>query len=141
MTRATTAALTLPILLTTVLLAGCAEEEPAATAPSTTATTPAPATATPTPSESSFAGTEIEVAVRDGEVTPPLQRVELTQGTQVRLLVTSDTADELHIHGFDITQELPAGQQATVDFTADQTGIFEIETHDSGLQLVQLEVR
>ena len=142
MTRFTTAALTLPILLAT-LLAGCADDEPTATIPSSP-TPPASSTAgttSPSPSETAFAGTEIEVAVKDGKVSPPTRRVEVAKGTAVRLFVTSDTTDELHIHGFDVTQKLPAGQQATVDFTADQTGVFEIETHESGLQLLQLEVR
>ena len=40
--------------------------------------------------------------------------------------------DELHVHGYDIEEELPAGKQATIDFTADQTGVFEVETHESG---------
>ena len=47
----------------------------------------------------------------------------------------------MHVHGYEIEKELPAGQQVTVDFTADQTGVFEIETHESELQLAQLEVR
>ncbi len=81
------------------------------------------------------------MAVKGGKVEPPTHRVKVAKGTEVRLLVTSDKADELHVHGYEIEEELPAGEQVTVDFTADQAGVFEIETHETELQLAQLEVR
>jgi hypothetical protein len=132
-------------LAATLLAAGCARDGGAAT-PSPRETAPSPATSTTAsspaaPTESSFAGTEIVVEVRDGKVRPPTRRVKVAQGAVVRLLVTSDVADEIHVHGFEVAQKLPAGQQATIEFTADQTGLFEVETHESHLQLVQLEVR
>ena len=86
-------------------------------------------------------GAEIVVAVVHGRVQPPTHRVEVTKDTHIRLLVTSDEADEVHVHGYDIEHRLEADRQATVEFVADQAGLFEIETHDSGLQLVQLVVR
>ena len=146
MTRRTACLLTMAAAL---LVAGCGGDEPSATpsessAPPSSAappSTPASSSAPPSSTESAFDGTVIEVAVRDGKVRPPTRRVEVPEGGAVRLLVTSDVADELHVHGFDIEQELPAGEQVTLDFTADQTGLFEVETHETGLQLVQLEVR
>ena len=129
----------------TVLVAGCGGDDPATTTPSSTPPTSTSAVVTTpsatTPSETGFAGTEIVVAVKNGKVEPPTHRVKVAKGTEVRLLVTSDKADELHVHGYDIEKKLPAGNQVTLDFTADQTGVFEIETHESELQLAQLEVR
>ena len=98
-------------------------------------------TASQPETSTAFAGTEIVVAVKGRKVEPPTHRVKVAKGTEVRLLVTSDKADSLHVHGFEIEKQLPAGKQVTVDFTADQTGVFEVETHDSELQLAQLEVR
>ncbi len=142
MIRHTVPALT---LAATLLVAGCGGDDPATTAPTSTppTSTSAPATtSTSAPaSETAFAGTEIVVAVKGGKVDPPTHRVKVAKGTAVRVLVTSDKADELHVHGYDIEKKLPAGKQVTVDFTADQTGVFEIETHESELQLAQLEVR
>jgi len=129
-------------LAATLLVAGCGGDDPETTAPSSTP--PASSTsaaATTTPSETAFAGTEIVVAVKGGKVDPPTHRVKVAKGTEVRLLVTSDKADELHVHGYELEKELPAGEQMTLDFTADQAGLFEIETHESELQLAQLEVR
>lgn len=85
--------------------------------------------------------TEIVVAVKDGTVAPKTHRVKVSKGAQVRLLVTSDVDDEVHVHGYDIEKEVSAGQTATVEFTADQTGVFEVETHESNLLLLQLEVK
>jgi plastocyanin len=84
---------------------------------------------------------EINVSVRDGEVTPKPHRVDVTQGATVRLQVTSDVDDELHVHGFDVEEPLEAGRTTTVELTADQPGVFEVETHETELELLQLEVR
>ena len=65
---------------------------------------------------------------------------KIKKGQTVRIIVTSDKADEVHVHGYDIEKELAAGQTGTIEFTADQTGRFEVETHHQGLQLFQFEV-
>lgn len=84
---------------------------------------------------------EVAVAVRDGEVHPATRRVEVAQGSRVRLVITSDVDDDVHVHGYDTETALEAGRSSTLDLVADQKGVFEVETHDSGLALVQLEVR
>jgi len=84
---------------------------------------------------------EVSVAVTDGKVEPKPHRVEVAKDSQVRLIVTSDVDDELHVHGYEVEAELEAGRPTTVELVADQTGIFEVETHESELELLQLEVR
>ncbi|MER5325144.1 hypothetical protein [Streptosporangium roseum] len=86
-------------------------------------------------------GPTVEIAITGRKVVPPPGRVEVARGQAVRLVVTSDVADELHVHGFDLTRRLEPGQPVTVDVVADRTGLFEVETHDSGLVLTQLAVR
>jgi hypothetical protein len=127
-------------LAATLLVAGCSGDDPAAT-PSTTPPPSSTSAGATSPSETAFAGTEIVVALRDGKAFPPTHRVKITKGSAVRLLVTSDVDEELHVHGYDLMKDLPAGQQANLDFTADQAGVFDVEAEESGLQLVQLEVR
>jgi hypothetical protein len=53
----------------------------------------------------------------------------ITRGDQVRLVVRSDTADEVHLHGYDIEKEVAPGKPARFAFKADTEGSFEIETH------------
>ncbi|MGW7438150.1 hypothetical protein [Streptomyces sp. NPDC054849] len=83
----------------------------------------------------------VAITVRDGKVSPAPARTELRRGERVALRVTSDRADTLHVHGYDKELALPAGQEATLTLTADRTGLFEVETHESSLLLTQLLVR
>ncbi|MET9249076.1 hypothetical protein [Nonomuraea sp. NPDC003709] len=81
------------------------------------------------------------ITVARGQVSPPPGWLEVAKGRQVSITVTSDVADELHVHGYDIEAELRPGVPATVRFTAGLTGVFEVETHKSKLVLTQLAVR
>ncbi len=82
----------------------------------------------------------IEVTIADGEVSPPFDTYEVAQGADVRIEVMSDIADELHLHGYDLELEVEPGELAVLEFTADIEGEFELDTHDLGLPLLQLEV-
>lgn len=112
------------------------------TTPSPTGSTSAPPPSpSPTPSEEERdRAVEIRVSVADGKVKPATRRVEVGRDSQVRLLITSDVDDEVHVHGYDLAATLEAGRTTTVELVADQRGIFEVETHDSGLTLLQLQV-
>jgi hypothetical protein len=93
------------------------------------------------PGGSSAKVVEVTVAVRDGTVKPAPHRVDVPLGSQIRLQVTSDVDDEVHVHGLDVEEPLDAGRTTTIELTADQPGLYEVETHESDLQLLQLEVR
>jgi hypothetical protein len=121
-----------------LLVAGCASSPP--TSSPTSSSSPA-TSGSGASSAGRVKGTEIVVSVTNGKVRPATHRVKVTKDTHIRLLVTSDKADEVHVHGYNIERPLPAGKQTTIEFVANQVGLFEIETHVSGLQLVQLEVR
>ena len=109
------------------------------------ATPKAPVTVSPTPSggpgDAQDVPREVKVTIAGGKVTPPPSHVEVKKGTVVRIIVTSDTEDELHVHGYDLEGELPAGKAGSVEFTANKTGTFEVETHESELLLFQLLVK
>ena len=62
------------------------------------------------------------------------------QGDTVRFRVRNDTAEEVHIHGYDIKKELEPNKTATVSFKATITGIFEIELEGSATQIGELKV-
>ena len=138
---------TLSLLAAALLLvaSGCASgDDDPSTEPTPNASmsrsTPA-ASSAPTESEGTEKAVEITVAVSDGKVTPKPHRVDVPLGSQVRLQVTSDVDDELHVHGFDIEEPLEAGRTTMIELTADQQGVFEVETHETELELLQLEVR
>lgn len=83
----------------------------------------------------------VTVAVTDGTVTPKPSRVKIPLGSTVELQVTSDVDDELHVHGFEAEKPLEAGVTTTVELQATEPGLYEVETHESDLELLQLEVR
>jgi heme/copper-type cytochrome/quinol oxidase subunit 2 len=61
-------------------------------------------------------------------------------GSPVVLSVSSDVADEIHVHGYDRKANVPAGATASVVFSANNPGVFEVELENSKLQLAQLQV-
>lgn len=79
------------------------------------------------------------LVVSDGKVKGD-RRIEVPQGTEVMLTIESDVADEVHVHGYDVTAEVAPGSPADITFTADVTGIFEVELESSGLLLTEVEV-
>ncbi|MFY1676358.1 MULTISPECIES: cupredoxin domain-containing protein [unclassified Streptomyces] len=95
----------------------------------------------PTPSGEPAAERTLEITVTDGRVTPAPGRVDLRRGRTLTLRVTSDTDDELHVHGMDRSVPLTAGRAASLRVTPERTGLFEVETHRSRLVLTQLAVR
>lgn len=84
---------------------------------------------------------QVTVTIAGGTVTPPPGRVELTRGQTLKLTVTSDIADMVHVHGYDRSATLRPAVAGTVEFVADTPGLFEVETHGQELQLFQLVVR
>lgn len=84
---------------------------------------------------------EITVKITGTRVSPPPSHIDVTKGTTVVLTVTSDAADELHVHGYDLEEPLVPGAPLRITFVASQVGSFDVETHESGLTLFQLRVR
>jgi cytoskeletal protein RodZ len=118
-----------------------ATSDAATSTPTETASTPAAPADSASASPSSDDGVRIVVTVKDGKVSPATHRVKIKKGERVRLEVTSDVADEVHVHGFDKSKDVKPGKPADIRFVADQSGLFEVELENKGLELVQLEVR
>lgn len=89
------------------------EPEPTATAPS--APEPAP----------------MEIVLRDHEATEGVQTIEVGTGETIRFLVSSDVADEIHFHGYDLEKKVGPGKPARFEVKAKLEGIFEVESHEA----------
>ena len=138
------------VALAATVLSGCASGEETPSASETSATTgsvpSASGTQTSSPSVTSSEPTEddaveVRVAVRNGEVRPRLRRVKVPRGETVRLTVRADVREEVHVHGYDVSKNVRPGRAATLEFVADEQGVFEVELEHSGLQLLQLQVQ
>jgi hypothetical protein len=80
------------------------------------------------------------IEVVGGQPQGGIAGLDFNQGDEIRFDVTSDTADEVHVHGYDIEEEVPAGGTAKFDFPADLEGVFEVELHGSETQIAELTV-
>jgi hypothetical protein len=118
-------------------LTGCAETAPAAEPDGGPATSSAP---TASAQASSPQAQRIEVTVAGGQVTGDTGRVEVDAGEEVTLEITADVADEVHVHGYDLTAALTPGEPAALTFAATIPGVFEVELHHAGTVLLSLQV-
>lgn len=107
-----------------------------AEAPAEGETTPAPATTQAAPPP------RVErIRIRGGQPVGEAESLEYDSGETIRLRFSSDTAQEIHIHGYDRYVDVPAGGSKTETFKATAEGIFEVELHSNGALLAKLEVQ
>nr|WP_246324586.1 hypothetical protein [Petropleomorpha daqingensis] len=117
-------------------VASCAGKAPDATAAGTSSS----AAGSSSSSSSSAAGRTIEVTYAGGAITGG-GRIPVELGSPVTLRVTSDVADEVHVHGYDLMQDVTPDAPATVTFDATIPGVFEVELEGLGQQLLTLQVQ
>lgn len=82
----------------------------------------------------------IEATITGSEVTVSDDRFEVPLDSTVAIIVQSDVADEVHVHGYDYLIDAGPGEAGTIEFEADVPGVFEIELEGSGLFLFELAV-
>ncbi len=131
-----------------VLLTGCAagqQQEAASAADAATSSPSAAPSATQTPTDAAAPSPTpsvrtVAVFYAGGEVTGTSGREEVPVGEQVVLRISSDVAEQVHVHGYDLEGVIPAGGSVDIPLTASIPGVFEVELHDSGKVLFQLRV-
>jgi ABC-type glycerol-3-phosphate transport system substrate-binding protein len=138
-----------PILLLLVAgaltLAGCGGNS---ASPNTTTATTAPPTTTEAATTTTTAQTTtaaapatIRVVVKGGKPVGGIQRATVKKGQKVAIVVHSDVADEVHVHGYDLHKDVDAGGTVRIVFPATITGVFEAELESRGLQIVEFTVK
>ncbi|MDQ3726416.1 MAG: cupredoxin domain-containing protein [Actinomycetota bacterium] len=91
--------------------------------------------------EPSAAGGDVPtIVVRDGEPVGGVQELEFSAGEEIRFRVTSDEAEEIHVHGYDLAKDVPAGGTVEFAFPAELEGIYEAELEQLGVQIAELQV-
>jgi plastocyanin len=91
----------------------------AATTPEETTTEPAP------PPEPEVT----RIRIRNGEVVGGPPEIVVKSGDTARFVVSSDSPDDIHLHGYDIERKVEPGKPARFRFEANLEGSFEIESH------------
>ena len=126
-------------LLAAVALTACGAETTGST-PSQVAASPPPMSPAATTPPAVPAPRVIAVTVAGGAVSGVDSRVPARLGEQLVVRVTSDVADEVHVHGYDLRAEVPAGGTVDIPLAATIPGGFEVELEGSGRTLFQLRV-
>ena len=114
----------------TMIVSGCASSDSA----NNTTTTLAPTTTV------AVEPLEIDVVVGENSGNERIEVVAL--GDDVRITLVNPTQeDEYHLHGYDIvSKKMAPGAPATLSFTANVAGTFELESHVTNEVLVVLEI-
>jgi hypothetical protein len=92
------------------------------------------------PESASMGGKVPTIVIRDGEPVGGIRELEYDAGDEIRFEVSSDVADEVHVHGYDLMQDVPAGGTVSFDFPAEIEGIFEAELEGRKEQIAEIRV-
>jgi len=106
------------------------------TQPTTQTTTTQPTTTEPAPAQAKI----VRVRAVGGVPKGGIVRMTVKKGDRVAIVVTSDVADHVHLHGYDIMRDVTAGGTARIRFRATLPGRFEVELEDRGVQIADLTV-
>ena len=80
------------------------------------------------------------IVVRNGEPVGGVAELEYSAGEEVKFKVRSDVADEVHVHGYDLSKDVEAGGAVSFSFPAELEGIFEVELEEAAEQIAELRV-
>ncbi|MDQ3094953.1 MAG: hypothetical protein M3Q82_03185 [Actinomycetota bacterium] len=84
---------------------------------------------------------KVEITEERGEVTASQDVVEAERGQDIELVVSSDAADEFHVHS-EPEQELTIeeGDDQTFTFSIDTAGEYEMESHELEVTILKLQI-
>ncbi len=80
------------------------------------------------------------VVGKDGKPVGGIAEIDVNKGDEVRFKVKSAIAEEVHVHGYDLMKDVPAGGTVTFEFPAELEGIFEAELEGQAEQILELRV-
>jgi outer membrane lipoprotein SlyB len=130
--------------LASIAMVGCGSNDSESASTDTTATETTTTTATTTTTTTTTTEvekpTEVKVVVVDGAPQGGIVRATVNKDDQVVLVVTSDVADEIHLHGYDKAKDVAAGGTIRIPFKATIPGRFEAELESRGVQIAEISV-
>jgi hypothetical protein len=142
------AGLVVAVVLFLVLRPGGDDEETAGnpttdvtTAVTLTAETETATTAPPPPPLPAPEAAVVRISVAGGVPEGGIRGITVEEGRQVTLVVTSDVADHVHVHGIDELVDVGPGLPGRLTFTASPAGRFEVELEERGVQIADLKIQ
>jgi hypothetical protein len=80
------------------------------------------------------------IVVKGGQPVGGVQELTFSEGDDIRFVVESDVADEVHLHGYDVMEDVPAGGRVEFDLPATIDGVFEVELEQRVVPLAEITV-
>ena len=80
------------------------------------------------------------IVIVGGKPRGGVQRLSFKSGDRVQFRVASDVADDVHVHGYDLSKDVPAGGSVRFSFPARIEGVFEVELEARHEQIAELRV-
>ena len=123
-----------------IALVGCGSNDSESASTDTTTTDTTTTTTDTTTTTEAEKPTEVKVVVVNGSPQGGIVRQTVSKDDQVVLVVTSDVADEIHLHGYDKARDVAAGGTIRLPFKATIPGRFEAELESRGVQIAEITV-
>jgi len=127
-----------------VLISGGSDDggdDAATTPPQSTGAAPSTSSTPSTSTEETPAPPAVPtIRVVDAKPQGGVRRLEFDKGDQIRFKVVSDTADEIHVHGYDLMKDVEKGGSVSFSFKGSIDGRFEVELEGRGEQIAELDV-
>lgn len=94
------------------------------------------------PSQPPAAGLDVTVTIANGEVNPSNATLQAKVKQPITFHVTSDAADELHVHSVpDHKFPIAAAPSQTFQFSVDVPGNVEVELHHLDRTVATIQIR
>jgi hypothetical protein len=91
-------------------------------------------------SSTKAAAKPVKIEIKSGKPVGGIAKITVNKGQPVRFSVTSDVADEVHVHGYNLMKDIPKGGTVSFDFPAQLEGVYEAELENRKEQIVSLRV-
>lgn len=82
----------------------------------------------------------VSIVVENGQPRGGPSEITVTKGEEIRIDVSSDIEEQLHLHGYDVAKPIAAGGKAEFRVPATLEGVFELELENSAVPLAEISV-
>ncbi len=83
----------------------------------------------------------VRVTIKNGLPQGGPARITVAKGRRVELVVRSDVADEVHVHGYNLMRDVAPGDPVTIAFRATIVGTIEAELEGRGVQIATITTK
>jgi len=81
-----------------------------------------------------------EIVIEAGQPVGGVAELEFKAGETMAFKVSSDSAEEVHLHGYDISRQVAAGDSTTFEVPATIEGVFEAELEQAVIPIAEISI-